>query len=86
MFGEPFTFSLLLGFFIHNIPTLLLALVIWLSWSRPREAGILFLILGVLATLFFDFIEQGLFVFMLMGFPFFLIGGLFLCDWTFNKK
>jgi hypothetical protein len=36
----------LLGFLMHNIPFLAVALFIWLTWKRPLIAGIIFLALA----------------------------------------
>ena len=43
----------LLGFLIHNIPFLILVIIIWLTWNRPLIGGLLFIALGIAFLVFF---------------------------------
>ena len=42
----------LLGFLMHNLPVLLLFLVLFATWKRPLLAGIIFIILAISFGLF----------------------------------
>lgn len=46
--------SKLLGFFIHNIPTLVLAIIIWLTWHRPLIAALIFVAMGAAFAIAFE--------------------------------
>ncbi len=56
--GEESFWRQLGGFFIHNIPVILLFLVLWLTWKRPLIAALAFLALGVAMALFFGLYER----------------------------
>ncbi|MHC1708552.1 MAG: hypothetical protein AB9842_13665 [Bacteroidales bacterium] len=71
------------GFLIHNIPSVLLLLIIILSWHKPFWTGIVFLCLGILFTGFFR-TYQRFDTFMLISFPVFISGALFI--WASLKK
>lgn len=74
--GMP-VLSMMVGLFIHLIPNFLLLTLLLLAWKKERLGGILFLITGVFLTIFFQtylyFIN-----FLLISFPIFLIGLLFI--------
>src|SRR4030042_2717349 len=38
------------GLFIHNIPVIVLAIVLWLSWKREIIAGVIFILAGLFYT------------------------------------
>ncbi len=46
--------SKLLGFLIHNIPTIVLACIIWLTWRRPLVAALIFVALGAAFAIAFE--------------------------------
>jgi hypothetical protein len=77
---------------IHNIPTILLAVVIWISWKYEIVGGIAFIIAG-LAHMVFSvvrvdvepwYISQA--ASLIIDAPAFLIGILFLMGWFKKKK
>ena len=76
---------------IHNIPSLLLAGVIWISWKYEIVGGITFILAGI-AHLIFSIIRETispwyitLAISLIIDGPAFLIGILFLLAW-FKKK
>lgn len=71
------------GFLIHNIPSVLLLLMIFLLWNMPFWTGIIFICLGILFTGFFRTFER-FDSFMLISFPVFVSGILFV--WASFKK
>lgn len=48
----------LMAFFIHLMPSFLLLLFLVISWERPKLAGILFVILGIVFTFYYDTYED----------------------------
>ena len=72
------------GFFIHNIPSILLLLMIILLWTRPFLTGIIFICLVILFTGMFRTFER-FDSFMLISFPVFIPGLLFIWA-SFQKK
>lgn len=74
-----------LPWFVHLMPTLILALVVILTWRKPLGAAITFLILGFGFTLVFRTYTNWL-VFLLISLPLILIGILFLLERLFIKK
>jgi len=41
------------GFFVHNIPTLILLAALILAWKREKIGAIVFILIGIIATLYF---------------------------------
>lgn len=74
------------GFFIHNIPSILLLLFLLYTWHRPLIAGILFVLFGIATILFFRTIEQGFQVFLVITLPIILTGILFILAWFISPK
>lgn len=52
--GSGPTMQQALAFVIHSLPALAVAFLLALSWRAPRLAGILFVVLAVLFTVFFN--------------------------------
>ncbi len=78
VFGEGYGFpEVLIGLFMHLIPSLVLIALLVVAWKWPRWGGIAFLVLGVIFTIFFK-TYQDLVVFLLISLPVFVVGGLFL--------
>lgn len=80
-----------LGLLIHNIPTILLTVVIWVSWKHEIVGGIAFIIAG-LAHMVFSVVRADVepwyisfFASLIIDVPAFLIGILFLIGWFKNK-
>lgn len=84
--GEESFWRQLGGFFIHNIPVILLFLVLWLTWKRPLIAGLLFLALCAAFTIFFHTYQQHWSGFLLISGAPLLIGILFLVSHFLAKK
>jgi len=84
VFGEYSGIELLIGLFMHLIPTFVLIGILVLSWKYELIGGILFLILGIIFTIFFNTYED-IINFLLISFPVFLVGILFLLSWKYKK-
>lgn len=67
------------GFLIQNIPTAILVVALFLAWKEPMAGGIIFIIMGVLFTLFYGTYRRWD-TFVLLSFPLLLIGVLFLLN------
>lgn len=93
VFGENSGFwQTALGLLIHNIPALILALIVWVSWKKYEiVGGIAFILAGIAhmassimrATI--DPWTTALAISMILDGPAFLIGILFLVGW-FKKN
>jgi len=79
VFGEYGFPIVLVALFMHLIPSLVLAGILAVAWKWEKIGGILFLILGIVFTLFFHTYED-LIVFLIVSLPVFLIGILFLIN------
>jgi len=75
----------LFGYFIHSIPALLLLLVLTIAKKNPMVAGVLFLILGVVATYFFR-TYLNLVVFIIVTVIPLLVGLAFVYEGTHRRK
>ncbi|MDX9807074.1 MAG: hypothetical protein RBS87_00760 [Acholeplasma sp.] len=76
-------YELLLGFLIHNIPSLILAIVIFLAWKRPLIGSIVFAAAGLFYAILV-FTNQGLedwISVMIIGLPAIIVGILFFMDY-----
>jgi hypothetical protein len=73
VFGEYGFPEVMVALFMHLIPSFLIGIATWIAWKRQRIGGILFIMLGVVFTLFF---WNGVWTFMISG-PLFVIGALF---------
>jgi hypothetical protein len=58
------------GLFMHNIPALILLIVLIISWKREIVGGVVFILAGIV-----------LFQSLILAGPAFLIGILFLVNW-----
>ena len=67
------------GFIVQNIPSLILLLILLVSWKKEKIGGVLFLLAAVAFTFFFK-TYGGWNSFFLISFPLILIGVLFLID------
>jgi len=65
-----------LGFLIHMIPSFLFIGATVYAWKKPRNGGILFVILGLITIFMFDTIEN-IFSFLLVTLPLLVIGLMF---------
>jgi len=67
------------GFLVHNIPSIIFALLLVFAWKEEEKGGYLFIVLGVAFTFFFK-TYQRMDTFLLISFPMILIGILFILD------
>ena len=79
----------ILGLLIHNIPSIILGVVIWISWKYEIIGGIAFILAGlayiVVLMMSKTFEWYMLSWSLIIAGPAFLIGILFLINW-FKKK
>jgi len=82
-----------LGLFMHNIPTLILLIVLIISWKHEVVGGIAFILAGIIyiAMLLITSLKTGfewyylLWAVQISGIAF-VIGILFLIDWKQKKR
>lgn len=65
------------AFVVHLIPAIVLLLVLILSWNLPVVGGIIFLLFGLLSIFFFN-TYRAVDNFLLISFPIFVTGLLFI--------
>jgi hypothetical protein len=73
--------ELLAGFLIHNIPSILMLVLLVFAWKRPAVGFVAFLIAAAAFTLFFVRDIRALPNLVLFVFPILLIASLFYADW-----
>ncbi len=80
----------ILGLFMHNIPALILAVVLLMSWRQEWIAGVVFTLGGVLYMILT--IRSGIEWYIALSWsliiagPAFVIAGLFFANWFLKKK
>lgn len=85
VFDESLSFwQTVLGLFMHNLPSLVLAIIIWISWKYEIVGGVAFILAG-LAHLILSIKGGRGVAFLIIDVPAFLVGILFLVGW-FKKK
>lgn len=63
--------------FIHLIPNFVLLALLLFSWKYEKMGGVIFILLGVLSTVFF--FNDGIYIdILVLSFPIFVVGMLFL--------
>ena len=67
----------LLGFFMHNIPVLVLTAILIVAWSREMIGGMLFIMASLAGTIFFR-IFSGNFGAVIIVIPIMLTGIMFI--------
>lgn len=77
-------YEMIVGFVMHNIPTLLMAGVLWIAWSQPRLGGYIFLLLFVTSVFFFRNIDDPI-AFLIASGPLFIIAMLFILNPVSNS-
>ncbi len=75
----------LLGFAMHSLPTVAIALLLTISWKRPDYGAISFFLLAVLFTLTFRTYDYPS-TFLFLSVPIVLIGALFLVAYLLGRK
>lgn len=73
--------ELLAGFLIHNIPSILMLILLAFAWKRPVVGFVAFLIAAAAFALFFVRDIRALPNLVLFVFPILLIASLFYADW-----
>jgi hypothetical protein len=73
--------ELLGGFLIHNIPSIVMLVLLILAWKRPAVGFWAFLAAGALFAVFFVRSIYALPNLLMFVFPILLIAGLFYADW-----
>jgi hypothetical protein len=66
----------LTGFLIHSIPALILMIILFAFWNKPRVAGSLLLVFAVAFIAYFK-LYRSLSTFLMLGLPILLIAALF---------
>ena len=73
------------GFFMHSIPSIILLLILFISWKKPLIGGTLFILFSIAFTLYFR-TYGSLSTFLLLTFPVVLVGILFIALDLMTKK
>jgi len=73
------------GFFMHSIPSIILLLILFISWKKPLIGGTLFILFSIAFTLYFR-TYGSLSTFLLLTFPVLLVGILFIALDLMTKK
>ncbi|MBM4399714.1 MAG: hypothetical protein FJ041_05240 [Candidatus Cloacimonetes bacterium] len=68
--GQSSIWMKLIGYIIHNIPVIIVLLILWLTWKRPFWGGYIF---GLVAAALIYFFGRGLYSFILWNFLFFVL-------------
>jgi hypothetical protein len=91
--SEGSIWMLLLGFLIHNIPAIVVGIIIYLSWDREIIGAVAFILAGFLyiGMIFLNAIRSGFQLYMIpmaltIAGPAFLIGALYLVCWRRKTK
>lgn len=82
--------QMLIGFFMHNIPSMVLAAVLIIAWKYEIVGGIAYILAGLL-YIFMLFFRNQFQLYMIswsltIAGPAFFIGALFLAGWFKKKK
>ena len=81
---EATPLELLGGFLIHNIPSIVMIVLLILAWKRPAIGFVAFLISAILFTIFFVRDIEALPNLLLFVFPILLVACLFYIDWKWS--
>jgi hypothetical protein len=76
---ESLWWEMIFGFFMHNIPTLVLGGLTWLAWKKEKIGGIVFILLAIAFTIFFKTYTNIFSILTITGVPL-LIGILYLLN------
>lgn len=83
--GDALILEKLAGFLIHMLPSFVMILFLVLTWNRPVAAGVMFIILGVVFTFFFNTYKQVSSFFTISLIPI-LTGLMFLVPSMIRRK
>jgi hypothetical protein len=67
----------MLGFFIHNIPDLILIVILIIAWKWEVEGGVLFIIASIIGFIYFHSFSGNPGSLIVIG-PFLIVGILFI--------
>jgi len=83
--GRPF-WEVVTGFFIHNIFTFTLLIILFIAWRRENLAGMLLVAIGIFMVFFFGG-PSGLMygTWIMIGLPV-IVGIVFLCNYYLLKS
>lgn len=73
VFADYTGWELVVAFLLHNIPVFILIGILILSWKKPRLGGQIFIIAGVIMTIFFKTYTD-IINFLLISLPVFALG------------
>jgi len=82
---EASPLELLGGFLIHNIPSIVMLVLLIFAWKRPAVGFVAFMVAGALFAIFFVRDFYALPNLILFVFPILLIAFLFYVDWKWLK-
>jgi len=82
--GAP-PIEVLVGFLMHNIPSIIMFLLLIIAWKRPVVGFIVFLLAGAAFAAFFVRDMYALSNLLLFVLPILLIASLFYADWQWLK-
>lgn len=90
-FGNGYSFwQLIIGLFMHNIPSLVLLIVLIISWKHELVGAVAFIFAGLLyiASLFIGKHFEGFMIswILIISGPAFLVGILFYMNWKKKNK
>ncbi|MBP7176389.1 MAG: hypothetical protein KBA53_09320 [Thermoclostridium sp.] len=77
--------DMLAGFLIHMLPSFVMILFLVITWKKPVAAGVLFIVLGVVFTFFYNTYKQGTSFFTVSFIPI-LAGLLFFIPSIIRRK
>lgn len=95
VFGQGYGFwEIVLGLLVHNIPSFILAFILWLSWKREIVGAVAFFAAGALylLQLTLNAIRHPPFEWYMLSWglviagPAFVVGLLFLLGWCKRRK
>ncbi|MDD4290579.1 MAG: hypothetical protein PHH83_04930 [Patescibacteria group bacterium] len=80
--------KIVIGLFIHNIPSLILLIILIISWKREIVGGVVFILAGIsyIIMILIGGKSYQLFWTLPISGPAFLIGILFLFGWRKRKS
>ncbi len=74
-----------IDFMVHLIPSALLVGIAFVAWRWPRPGGIIFILLGLLFTFYFNTLTD-ITAFFVISFPILVIGAIFTVEHYNNKN
>lgn len=84
-YGENSFWYELGSFFMHLVPSIILAILLWISWKRDFAGGMIFLISGFLFTFIYATFRS-VPSFVCLSCPLYLAGILYLINYAMKYK